>query len=362
MIFVACSPEIQKLFELLGHPCNRGELEGSNSATDARPSSAFYGKLAEIFSDSAFKGTVPADWPRDEHLPVTKFYALREARDGAWMKNKWRSLAARHEVAWRRYCGVSGTDGDSCFCGCGKGGFWTTSGFLPHHANKLSSDETADMHGDRKCVAPVPHLGVYVWSVAMANNACMRAKGSIVIPEGVRSEGEVGTARGKVPRKKAGGSVKRAAACVSVGSSDDDGCEQEKKKKKKRTAKPVPYDHRQATFLDDGHASCKSTRASRESSMIAVLAKLAPQEATPLDALFKRRAQLLEEDQTLITNLFLAQKVLAETPAGDTDGVVWAKDKIARIRATSTKADAARDANDAAILEAQEKEEERQSQ
>jgi hypothetical protein len=360
MIFVACSPEIQKLFELLGHPCNRGELEGSNSATDARPSSAFYGKLAEIFSDSAFKGTVPADWPRDEHLPVTKFYALREARDGAWMKNKWRSLAARHEVAWRRYCGVSGTDGDSCFCGCGKGGFWTTSGFLPHHANKLSSDETADMHGDRKCVAPVPHLGVYVWSVAMANNACMRAKGSIVIPEGVRSEGEVGTARGKVPRKKAGGSVKRGAACVSVGSSDDDGCEQEKKKKKKKTAKPVPYDHRQATFLDDGHASCKSTRASRESSMIAVLAKLAPQEATPLDALFKRRAQLLEEDQTLITNLFLAQKVLAETPAGDTDGVVWAKDKIARIRATSTKADAARDANDAAILEAQEKEEERQ--
>ena len=36
--------------------------------------------------------------------------------------------------------------------------------------------------------------------------------------------------------------------------------------------------------------------------------------------------------------------------------------KIARIRATSTKADAARDANDAAIVEAQEKEEERQRQ
>ena len=81
-----------------------------------------------------------------------------------------------------------------------------------------------------------------------------------------------------------------------------------------------------------------------------------------MDALFKRRAQLLEEDQTLITNLCLAQKVLAETPAGDIDGVVWAKDKIARIRATSTKADAARDANDAAIVEAQEKEEERQRQ
>jgi hypothetical protein len=34
---------------------NRGELQGSNSATDARPSTAFYEKLAEIFSDSVFK-------------------------------------------------------------------------------------------------------------------------------------------------------------------------------------------------------------------------------------------------------------------------------------------------------------------
>ena len=362
MIFVACCPEIQKLFKLLGHPSNRGELEGSNSATDARPSSAFYAKLAEIFSDSAFKGAVPADWPRDEHLPVTKLYALREARDGAWMNNKWRSLGARHEVAWRRYCGVSGTDGNSCFCGCGKGGFWTTSGFLAHHANKLSSDETFDMNGDRKCVAPVPHLGVYVWSVAMSNNACMREKGSIVIPAGVRSEGEVGMVRGQVSRSKAGRSVKRGAASDKVGSSDEDDSEHDKKKKKKKKVRQVAHNHSQATFSDDGQASFKSTRASRESSMIAALEKLAPQEATPMDALFKRRAQLLEEDQTLITNLCLAQKVLAETPAGDTDGVVWAKDKIARIRATSTKADAARDANDAAIVEAQEKEEERQRQ
>jgi hypothetical protein len=97
------------LFELLGHPSNRGELQGSNSATDARPSTAFYEKLAEIFSDSAFKGTVPAEWSRDEHLPLTKLYVLCQGRDVAWMKDKWRSLGARHEVAWRRYSGVSGT-------------------------------------------------------------------------------------------------------------------------------------------------------------------------------------------------------------------------------------------------------------
>ncbi len=58
MVLVASCPKIQKLFELLGHPSNRGELEGSNSATDARPITVFYEKLAEIFSDSAFKGSV----------------------------------------------------------------------------------------------------------------------------------------------------------------------------------------------------------------------------------------------------------------------------------------------------------------
>jgi hypothetical protein len=117
MVLVACCPEMQKLFELLGHPSNRFELQGSNSATDARPSTAFYEKLAEIFSDSVFKGHVPDDWARDEHLPPTKLYALRQGRDGAWMKDKWRSLGARHEVAWHRYSGVSGADGYSSFCG-----------------------------------------------------------------------------------------------------------------------------------------------------------------------------------------------------------------------------------------------------
>jgi hypothetical protein len=194
----------------------------------------------------------------------------------------------------------------------------------------------------------------------MANNACMREKGSIAIPAGVRSEGEVGTDRGQFPSSKASRPQKRGAGRDKVGSSDEDDSEHEKKKKKKKKVKQVPHDHSRATFLDDGKQSSKSTRASRESSMIAVLAKLTPHEATPLDALFKRRAQLLEEDQTLMTNLMLAQKVLQQTDAGDTDGVLWAKEKIAKLRATSTKADVARDANDAAIVEAQEKEQERQ--
>ncbi len=77
--------------------------------------------------------------------------------------------------------------------------------------------------------------------------------------------------------------------------------------------------------------------------MITSLAKLALQEATPLDALFKRRAQLLEEDQTLIMNLILAQNVLEKTDTGDTDGVLWDKEKIAKLCATSNKADVARE-------------------
>jgi hypothetical protein len=362
MVLVACCPQIQKLFELLGHSSNRAELQGSNSATDARPTTAFFEKVAELFSDPAFKGAVPVEWARDEHLPLTRVYALRQGRSTAWMKEKWRSLGARYEVAWRRYSGVSGTDGYSCFCGCGKGGFWTTSGFVASHANKLSSDAAIDDNGDRTCVASSPHLGVYVWSVAMENNACMRVKGSVTIPAGVRSEGLVGMARAQLASRKAprggkgGGAGGMHAQGIHSSDDDDDG---EPALKKQKKAKAVSYDHTAATFLDDGKP-CKSTRATRESSMIAALAKLAPQQQTPLDVLFKRRAQLLEEDQTLMTNLTLAQNLLNSTDAGDAAGVLWAKGKIAKLRETSNKADIARDANETDILEAQEKEQERQ--
>ena len=38
MLLVSSSESMQELFGILGHPSNRHELEGSNSATDARPS------------------------------------------------------------------------------------------------------------------------------------------------------------------------------------------------------------------------------------------------------------------------------------------------------------------------------------
>jgi hypothetical protein len=90
---------------------------------------------SSLFSDVAFQGDVPDDGGRDEHLPHNKLYALRQGRVAIFMKDKWRSLGVRYEVAWHRYSAVSGTDGNSCFCGCGKLGFWTTSGFVPSYAN-----------------------------------------------------------------------------------------------------------------------------------------------------------------------------------------------------------------------------------
>jgi hypothetical protein len=71
------------------------------------------------------------------------------------------TASGKRTRAWRRFSNVSGTDGDSCFCGCGKVGIWTTSGFVASHANKISSDGSVDDNGDRKCVAPTAHLGVY---------------------------------------------------------------------------------------------------------------------------------------------------------------------------------------------------------
>jgi len=189
MILVACCTQMQQLFELLGLPSNRQELQGSNCSTDARPTTAFFETLAQIFSDPQFPGAVPPDWRQDEHLPNTKLYALRQAREAVFIRDKWRSLGARYEVAWRRYSTTSGVDGTSCYCGCGKAGFWTTSGYVAgKHANDVSSVSIQDEDGDRKCVAPTANMGVYAWMVAMQNNACMKQKGSVAIPAGVRSD------------------------------------------------------------------------------------------------------------------------------------------------------------------------------
>jgi hypothetical protein len=119
------------------------------------------------------------------------------------MKKKWRSLGARYEVVWRRYSAVSGTDDYNCFCDCGKGGFWTTGSFVTSHTKKLNSDAVIDDNGDRTSVTSSPPLGVYVWSVVMENNVFMCVKGSVTIPAGVRSEGQVGMARAQFVSRKA---------------------------------------------------------------------------------------------------------------------------------------------------------------
>ncbi len=66
---------------MLGHASNRGELKGSNSSTDVRPTTAFFEQLTEIFSDVVFQGAVPDDWGRDEYLTHNKLYALRQGRE-----------------------------------------------------------------------------------------------------------------------------------------------------------------------------------------------------------------------------------------------------------------------------------------
>ena len=45
MVLVACSPQMQQLFGMVGHASNRGELPASNSSTDARPTTAFLEQL-----------------------------------------------------------------------------------------------------------------------------------------------------------------------------------------------------------------------------------------------------------------------------------------------------------------------------
>jgi hypothetical protein len=93
--------------------------------------------------------------------------------------------------------------------------------------------------------------------------------------------------------------------------------------------------------------------------MIAVPAKLTPQEQTPLGVHFKQKGQFLEEDQTLMTNLTWTQNLLKSTDAGDATGVLWTQGKFANLREGLDKSDIARDDNETDIVETQEKEQER---
>lgn len=353
MLLVACSEPMQELFGILGHPSNRHELEGSNSATDARPTTAFFEQLAKTFSNSDFKGFIPDCWDHDVHLPQNKSYPLRQGRSADWMHDKWRCLGARYEIAWRRFSNVSGTDGDSCFCGCGKLGFWTTSGFVASHANKISSDRSFDHDGDRKCVAPAPHVGVYAWSVAMKNNLCMRLKGSIAIPRGVRSHGLVGSA--STP------ALKRVAPSVRTDDLDetDERTHEETSGRaggnKKNKMKPTPHDHSGHTFMDDGKSG-KGTRAARESGLITAINNLAPERQSPLDVLLKRQTDLRNEEQVLLMNLTLAQSCVKNTDPSDTAGMDWAKNKVTKLQAKLDENERCQDVVSAGILEAQEDE------
>jgi hypothetical protein len=94
--------------------------------------------------------------------------------------------------------------------------------------------------------------------------------------------------------------------------------------------------------------------------LIAVLAKLAPPVLSSLDLLFKRRSDLLAQDQTLLSNLVLAQQVLTNTNPADAAGVLWCNGRIAKLRQSIDEAEAARDANEAAIVLATEEQEKRE--
>ena len=228
---------------------------------------------------------------------------------------------------------------------------------MTNYANKVSSDGTIDNNGDRKCVAPPSHLGVYFWSVVMEHNVYMRVKGTVAIPPGVRSEGQVGGSRAAALKRKTTHQGLGAIGQEDQHSVNDEGSHRLRAKKKKKI-KAHAHDHIGATFLDDGKSG-KSTRAARESSMIAVLGELAPPKPTALDVAHKRRGQLLDEDQVLLQYLGLAQNALKSTDPHDVAEVLWVNGKIAKLRAAIDKAETNRESNAEAIRLLEDEQEER---
>jgi hypothetical protein len=153
MVLAAISSVMEPFLKLLGHPTDRQELQGSSSDNKCDPTHAFFEQLPVIFNDVSFFPVVPAGWDTYNHLKK-KVYASRYTRDTSFLQTKWNACRARVEVATRRYSGVSGTDGLSCFCGCGSLGFFSTSGYQAIHANKVSHDDNADANGTKLCVVP----------------------------------------------------------------------------------------------------------------------------------------------------------------------------------------------------------------
>jgi hypothetical protein len=351
MVLVAISSAMEPLLTRLGHAADRQELQGSTSDNKCDPTHAFFAQLAESFNNEAFLPLVPAGWDKYDHMPKQKVYTLRHARDAIFLQGKWNACRARVEIATRRYSSVSGTDGFSCFCGCGALGFFSTSGYQSVHANKLSRDDNTDGNGSKLCVAPPAHLGVYMWYLAMQNNDLMNQKGSVAIPAAARHQGLVGTAGSYAKHHKTIASHRSADPQNVDNISDSDSDRTLKKKQKKGRSKP--QDHTRATFMDDGQP-CKLTKANREGAFIAALDKMAPERQTRLESLRKREADLFLQQQSLLVSLTLAHNLKKMADASDEEEMSIAKKQIVTLNESMRQTEKNQQMNQADILKAEE--------
>ena len=150
LVVSACSEKGRVFLEKLGEVSDRNEMQASTSSEDSSPDGQFYAQLALIYNDTKFSGSLHPDWNAGDlqklSRTILEYKNPGVSRDVKWIKEKFKTLRSRFETAWTRYQGLSGVDGKSCFCGCGKDGFFSTSGLLQKHADLLCDDNVKDDH------------------------------------------------------------------------------------------------------------------------------------------------------------------------------------------------------------------------
>jgi len=122
-------------------------------------------------------------------------FPLQKRRDADSLKREFGKLRKLYETAYGRYTRSGAAD--TCFCGCGATGFWSTSGWTPQFV------ESRDSHEGNEHQGPKANKAVALWHVAAMNEPVFNQKSTVVLPDHVRQRGKLsGEGTGDVSQGK----------------------------------------------------------------------------------------------------------------------------------------------------------------
>jgi len=110
-------------------------------------------------------------------------FPLQKRRDADSLKREFGKLRKLYKTAYARY--TRSVAADTCFCGCGATGFWSTSDWSPQFV------ESRDAHEYNEHQGPKTNKAVALWHVTAMNEAVFNQKSTVVLPDHVRQRGKL---------------------------------------------------------------------------------------------------------------------------------------------------------------------------